>query len=112
MIFDKNATTGGQTICKAVLLLTSYIINLHDNLFFGRLPGLIILPVPSGRDNSRPSSGTFKSDIYDNLHPDFKKSTIVNTDGIINKLVMVFAFGFSFKDRNRVGDKSGSRHYC
>jgi hypothetical protein len=72
MIFDKNATTGGQTICKAVLLLTSFIINLHNNLVFGRLPGLIILAVPSGLDNSRLSTGTFKCDIYDNLHPDLK----------------------------------------
>jgi hypothetical protein len=97
MIFDKMATRGRQTICKAVLLLTSFIINLHDNWVFGRLPGLIILPVPSGRDNSRPSTGTFKSDTCENLHPDFKNGTIVNTDGIINKLVMVFAFAPAFK---------------
>ena len=62
MIFDKNATTGGQTICKAVLLLTTFIIYLNDNWVFGRLPGLITLPVLCGRDNIRPFNRTFKMD--------------------------------------------------
>jgi hypothetical protein len=60
MFFDFPITKSITVICKAVLLLTTFIKILHDNLVFGRLPGLIIFPALSGRDNIRPSTETFK----------------------------------------------------
>ena len=60
-------------------------------MVFSRLPRLIIYTIPSGRDNNRPSTGTFKLTSCDKLHPDFKIRTIANTDGWGNKLVTIFA---------------------
>ena len=73
MFFDFPITKSMTAICKAVLLLTTFIKNLHDNWVFGRLSGLIILPVLSGRDNIRPSTGTFKLDHKRQIAPGLKK---------------------------------------
>ena len=74
MFFDKIISPGQPLICKAVQLLTVFLKNLHDLWVCTRLPGLIIYPIISGRDNYIPSTGIFKI------------GTIANTDGRLNCL--------------------------
>ena len=92
MFFDFPITKSMTAICKAVLLLTTFIKYLLYIWVFGRLPGLITLSVLCGRDSFRPSTRTFKLGHKRQFVPGLlKKSTIVNTDGWGNKLVAIFA---------------------
>ena len=67
-------------------IATGFIKYLHDVYVFGRLPGLFIYTIPSGRDNFRKSTGIFKMTTCDKLHMEFKFRTIANTDGMGNCL--------------------------
>jgi hypothetical protein len=86
MFFYFPISKSMTAICKAVLLLTPFIKNLHDNWASGRLPGLTILPVLSGGVNNRPSILTFKQDHKRQFAPGFKKKVLLltRTVGVIN----------------------------
>jgi hypothetical protein len=71
----------GRTIANQISMFQS------DVWVFGRLAGLIILQILTGRDNISPSTWTFKMTTCDNLHLDFKNGTIANKVGLVNCLL-------------------------
>jgi hypothetical protein len=79
MIYNETIFPGRIAICKAVLLLTTFIINHHDAGVISRLPGLNVLPVFSSRDGFLPIYLDFKIDTKDKLNPDLNKVLLLTS---------------------------------